>query len=87
LDVLDGMASVSICTHYDETDPQNPRPVYEVLPGWQESIVGVQSLNALPANARAYLDRIEEICGIPIDMISTGPDRRDTIMLRELFTD
>jgi adenylosuccinate synthase len=87
LDVLDGMASVSICTHYDETDPQNPQPVYEVLPGWQESIVGVQSLEALPANARAYLDRIEEICGIPIDMISTGPDRRDTIILRELFTD
>ncbi|MFT4819151.1 MAG: adenylosuccinate synthase [Candidatus Pseudothioglobus sp.] len=87
LDVLDGMETVSICTHYDDTDPQNSQPVYEVLPGWQESIVGVQSLEGLPANARAYLDRIEQICGVPIDMISTGPDRRDTIILRELFAD
>ena len=82
LDVLD---TVSLCTSYDETDPLNPKPVYEVLPGWQESSVGVQQIADLPANARAYLNRIEDVCGIPIDMISTGPDRQDTIELRDLF--
>ena len=85
LDVLDGLDTVSLCTSYDETDPLNPQPVYEVLPGWQESSVGVQQIEDLPANARAYLNRIEEICGVPIDMISTGPDRQDTIVLRDLF--
>ncbi len=85
LDVLDGLDTVSLCTSYDETDPLNPQPVYEVLPGWQEISVGVQQIEDLPANARAYLNRIEEICGVPIDMISTGPDRQDTIVLRDLF--
>ena len=85
LDVLDGLDTVSLCTSYDETDPLNPKPVYEVLPGWQESSVGVQQIADLPANARAYLNRIEDVCGIPIDMISTGPDRQDTIELRDLF--
>ena len=85
LDVLDGLDTVSLCTSYDETDPINPKPVYEVLPGWQESSVGVQQIADLPANARAYLNRIEDVCGIPIDMISTGPDRQDTIELRDLF--
>ena len=85
LDVLDGLDTVSLCTSYDETDPLNPKPVYEVLPGWQESSVGVQQIEDLPANARAYLNRIEDVCGIPIDMISTGPDRQDTIVLRDLF--
>ena len=87
MDVLDGLDTVSMCTSYDLTDPLNPTPVYEVLPGWQENTVGVQSLADLPANARAYLDRIEEVCGIPIDIVSTGPDRRDTIVLRDPFAD
>jgi adenylosuccinate synthase len=85
LDVLDGLETLSLCTSYDETDPLNPKPVYEVMPGWQENSAGVRQVEDLPANARAYLKRIEEVCGIPIDIISTGPDRRDTIVLRDLF--
>ena len=87
LDVLDGLETLSLCTSYDETDPLNPKPVYEVMPGWQENSAGVRQVEDLPANARAYLKRIEEVCGIPIDIISTGPDRRDTIVLRDLFAE
>ncbi len=61
------------------------QPVYEDLPGWSESTVGVQSLEGLPANARAYIKRIEELVGAPIDIISTGPDRAETIVLRHPF--
>jgi len=60
-------------------------PVYEELPGWTESTVGVQSLDKLPENARAYIKRIEELVGCPIDIISTGPDREETIVLRHPF--
>jgi adenylosuccinate synthase len=56
-------------------------PVYETLPGWKESTVGVRTLDALPANARAYLARVEALTGVPIAMVSTGPDRDDTILL------
>ena len=58
---------------------------YEELPGWTESTYGVGDLDKLPANARRYLDRLAEICGVPIDMISTGPDRDETIVLRHPF--
>ena len=61
------------------------RPVYEELPGWQESTVGVRDYAALPANARAYLKRIEEVVGVPVDIISTGPDRTETIIQRNPF--
>jgi len=60
-------------------------PVYEEVPGWKESTVGVKRYADLPANARSYLKRIEEICGVPVDMISTGPDREQTIVLRHPF--
>ena len=60
-------------------------PVYEELPGWSESTFGVRELDRLPANARRYLDRLSEVCGAPIDMISTGPDRDETIVLRHPF--
>ena len=60
-------------------------PVYENLPGWQESTVGIKSYDALPANAQAYLKRIEEAVGAPIDIISTGPDRAETIVLKDPF--
>jgi adenylosuccinate synthase len=60
-------------------------PVYEDLPGWKESTVGVTSYDDLPDNARAYLHRIEEIVETPIDIISTGPDRTETIVLRHPF--
>jgi adenylosuccinate synthase len=60
-------------------------PIYEEMPGWSESTVGAKRLDALPANARAYLSRLEQICGVPVDMISTGPERKETIVIRHPF--
>ncbi|MBC8025784.1 MAG: adenylosuccinate synthase [Steroidobacteraceae bacterium] len=60
-------------------------PVYEEMPGWKESTIGVTSYDALPKNARAYLERLQELAGVPIDIISTGPDREQTIVLRHPF--
>ncbi|SFN63323.1 adenylosuccinate synthase [Nitrosospira briensis] len=60
-------------------------PVYEEMPGWTGSTVGIKSFEQLPAAARAYLKRMEEVCEVPIDMISTGPDREETIVLRHPF--
>ena len=60
-------------------------PVYEEMPGWRESTVGVRRYEELPVAARAYLKRIEELTDTPIDIISTGPDRVDTIVLRDPF--
>ena len=98
LDVLDGLQTVRICTGYKNaagelltdapTDADSYiglQPVYEDLPGWSESTVGAKTLEALPANARAYIKRIEELVGAPIDIISTGPDRNETIVLRHPF--
>ena len=59
--------------------------IYEELPGWTESTFGVRDYDKLPANAQRYLDRLAEVCGVPIDMISTGPDRDETIVLRHPF--
>ena len=55
------------------------------MPGWKETTVGAKSLAKLPANARAYVKRIEELVGVPMDMVSTGPDREETIVLRHPF--
>lgn len=97
LDVLDGLASLKICTGYKigdkhidifpvgAEDAAACRPVYEELPGWTESTVGAKSMDALPVNARAYVKRIEQLVGVPIDMVSTGPDREETIVLRHPF--
>jgi adenylosuccinate synthase len=97
LDVLDGLESVKICTGYRYTDgrpagiPQHADdyeyilPEYQTLPGWSEVTVGAQRLDDLPANARAYIDRIETLVGAPIDIVSTGPDRIETIVLRHAF--
>lgn len=86
LDVLDGLERVALCIDYNYSESGSPTPVYEEMPGWKESTEGVQSLQALPVNARAFLDMIESTCGVPIDFVSTGPDREDTIALRELFS-
>ena len=98
LDVLDGLDEISICVGYtndagetvsnpiDAVDYENLRPVYETLPGWRDSTVGLKSLDALPETARAYIARIEELVGAPIDIISTGPDREETILLRHPFS-
>lgn len=97
LDVLDGLEEISVCVGYtndagetvanpvDAVDYENLRPAYETLPGWSESTVGLKSLDALPANARAYISRLEALVGAPIDIISTGPDREETILLRHPF--
>jgi len=97
LDVLDGLDSLRVCVGYEwngetHTEPPlttdgfaNVAPVYEELPGWQDSTLGVTRLEALPANARRYLERLEELAGVPLDVISTGPDRDQTIVLRHPF--
>ena len=97
LDVLDGLDEISICVGYtndagetvanpiDAVDYENLRPGYETLPGWSDSTVGLKSLDALPETARAYIARIEQLVGAPIDIISTGPDREETILLRHPF--
>ncbi|MCC7328948.1 MAG: adenylosuccinate synthase [Gammaproteobacteria bacterium] len=97
LDVLDGLERLKICVGYRlgggvvDTTPvlvdqyADCEPVYEELPGWRSSTVGITTLDALPANARRYLARIEEILGVPVDMISTGPDRDQNIVVRHPF--
>ena len=85
LDVLDGLESVSICVGYNNAGSDTPEPIYEVMPGWQETTVGVNSVAELPANARAYLKKIQETCEIPIDIVSTGPDREQTIVVNDPF--
>jgi adenylosuccinate synthase len=97
LDVLDGAESVKICVGYDvggkvsDILPVGAEeleccvPVYETLPGWGESTVGVKKFDGLPKAARDYLKRIEALCGVPIDLISTGPERDETIVLRHPF--
>jgi adenylosuccinate synthase len=84
LDVLDGLDKVAICTSYDESGDA-ALPIYEEMPGWQESTVGARSMAELPANAQAYLKRIEEVCEVRIDFVSTGPDREHTIVLQNPF--
>ncbi len=97
LDVLDGIESLQICVGYKLADGYSDilpvgaetlsdcEPVYEEMPGWSDSTVGIKEYDQLPANARAYLARMEALCGVPIDMISTGPDREETIVLRHPF--
>ena len=85
LDVLDGLEKVSICVDYENPDSDNPTPVYEELPGWKETTFQTKSLSSLPANARAYLERIESACEVKVDFVSTGPDREDTIILNRPF--
>ena len=85
LDVLDGLDKVSICVDYSESSTGEAVPVYEELPGWQDSTIGARSLDDLPANARAYLERIEAVCEVRIDFVSTGPDRDHTVILNDPF--
>jgi len=85
LDVLDGLEKVLICTDYEESASGEVQPVYEELPGWQASTAEKQSPEELPGNARAYLERIEEVCEVRIDFVSTGPDREHTVVLNNPF--
>ncbi len=97
LDVLDGLETIKICVGYkmdgkeisifpsNGEDASRCEPIYEEMPGWTENTIGTKSMDALPANAQAYIKRIEERVGKPVDMVSTGPDREETLVLRHPF--
>lgn len=97
MDVLDTFETIKICVAYrcaDQIWSEPPldtetfnrcEPVYESMPGWQSNTQGVQHWEELPANAKAYLQRIQTLVGVPIALVSTGADREDTIILKELF--
>lgn len=95
LDVLSGLDEVKVCVAYDTPEGRtselpvdqlaSAEPVYEPMPGWPSSIANARSLADLPATARAYLARIEMMVGVPIDLISVGPDRDATVVVREVF--
>ena len=97
LDVLDGLDTVRVAVGYRVGGERRDilpvgaealaicEPIYEELPGWKESTVGIKAFDALPANARSYLKRLETLVGAPIAIISTGPDREETIVQRHPF--
>jgi len=91
MDVLGGLDDIKLCTSYrykgqeiayppqEENSLADVEPVYESMPGWQEDISGCSSFEALPEAARKYVLRVEELLGVPISLISVGPDRDQTI--------
>jgi adenylosuccinate synthase len=97
LDVLDGLPEILVCTGYeldgrsveilplDADEIAACRPIYQRLPGWTQSTAGLTEWSQLPQNARRYLEFIQEAVGVPVDMVSTGPDREHTIVLRHPF--
>ena len=97
LDVLDQLPEIKICVGYklrgadidilplDADDIAACEPVFETFPGWTDSSFGITEWDKLPANARAYLERVQALIGVPIDMVSTGPDRVHTILLRHPY--
>ena len=97
LDVLTGIDTLKLCTAYKldgkEThslpanieDLERCVPVYEEMPGWSEDISSVTSFEELPVNAQNYIKRIEELVHCPVIMFSVGPDRKQTIVLKEVF--
>ena len=98
LDVLGGLKSLKICTGYEYNDKivhdfpaslkilETCKPVYETLPGWSEEISDIRKIEDLPQNAKNYLDRIEELTETPINIISVGPGRNETILLINPFS-
>ncbi len=97
LDVLDGLDTIRICVAYKTAKGEvtvasmgaesfaESEPVYVDMPGWKTSTVGLTQYKELPENARAYLKKSEELMGVPLDIISTGPDRAQTIVLKHPF--
>ncbi len=97
LDILDGLKTIKVCSGYKyKGQPlgefpaslkvlSEVEPVYEELPGWTENISGVRSYDDLPANARRYVERLSEIVGVPLGIVSVGPARDQTIILHEVF--
>ncbi len=98
LDVLTGWEQIPVCVAYDvdgeriselpmtQTGFHHATPVYEYLPGWTEDISNARSLDDLPSNARAYIDFLEQRCGAPISAIGVGPEREQTIVIRDLLS-
>ncbi|MCW3846975.1 adenylosuccinate synthase [Sphingomonas sp. LB-2] len=99
IDVLDGLDEVSICTGYrlgdqvldyypsNASDQKSVEPIYETMAGWQESTAGARSWAELPAQAIKYIRRIEELIQCPVALVSTSPEREDTILVRDPFAD
>ncbi len=97
LDVLDGIPSLKVCVAYNrngrrlENMPSDPsildvcEPIYEELPGWSEATSGIERMEDLPKNARDYLAFLESVTGVPTRIVSTGPDRKQTIILDNPF--
>ena len=97
LDVLDGFEQIKICTAYrlngtlldapplDAHSWAELEPVYQSFPGWTESSRGATSIDQLPANARSYLQTMEDLCGAPVHIVSTGPDRAESIVIKYPF--
>ncbi len=97
LDVMDGLKTVKLCVGYQingrttdilpfgADDISECIPIYEELPGWSDSTVSIEQWDQLPRNAQLYLERMAAVCEVPIDVVSTGPDRRETIVLRHPF--
>jgi adenylosuccinate synthase len=97
LDVLDQLPEIKVCVGYklrgedidilplDADDIAACEPMFETFPGWTDSSFGITEWDKLPANARAYLERVQALIGVPIDMVSTGPDRVHTILLRHPY--
>ncbi|MCK5122497.1 MAG: adenylosuccinate synthetase, partial [Methylococcales bacterium] len=97
LDVLDGLDKIGICTAYKingkltEIAPLGAdqyeacEVVIEYMPGWTETTAGVTDIDKLPANAKAYIDRVEQLMGVKISILSTGPDREETIVIENPF--
>ncbi|MFM8900514.1 MAG: adenylosuccinate synthase [Burkholderiales bacterium] len=97
LDVLDGLKEIKVCVGYelrgqridilplDADDIIDCQPIYDTFEGWTETTAGVTEWDKLPLNARRYLERVQEFIGTPIDMVSTGPDRDHTILLRHPY--
>ncbi|MEO8113243.1 MAG: adenylosuccinate synthetase, partial [Phenylobacterium sp.] len=99
LDVLDGLATLKICTGYRLGDKEFSYlpaglkdqaalvPVYEEMEGWSQTTQGARSWRDLPASAAKYVRRIEELIGAPVALLSTSPQRDDTILMRDPFQD
>lgn len=98
LDVLDGLETLKICVGYQHKNGQvkdvppmaaegydEVTPVYEEMPGWSSSTFGIKKYDELPKEARSYISRLEKLTGVPVDIVSTGPDRNETIVLRHPY--
>ncbi len=98
LDVMDGIKEINICVGYKlngktidllpvgADDVEGCTPIYESVPGWTETTFGVKTWDGLPKNAQHYLKRLEEVCGVPIAIVSTGPERDETIVIEHPFS-